>query len=75
MLFPSVAAQGPVGCHGILRKGDEVLEVNGNVLVGLQHQEALEVVKSIPSFVRLVVYHAVREEIDNKGEESNPTSK
>ena len=57
--FPSVAAQGPVDRHDILREGDEILEVNGNVLVGLQHHEAVEVIKNIPSFVQVVVCRAV----------------
>ena len=68
-------AQGPVGRHDILREGDEILEVNGNVLVGLQHHEAIEVVKNTPSFVQVVVCRVVGEELDGEGAESNPASK
>lgn len=46
---------GPVGARGILRLGDEILEVNGHILRGLQHTEAIAVVRDTPTVVRLVV--------------------
>ncbi len=57
--------QGPVGRHGILQEGDEILEINNNVLVGLQHNEAIEVVKHTPNFVQVVVCS-----INKNGEET-----
>lgn len=46
---------GPVGARGILRLGDEILEVNGRVLRGLQPAEAVAIVRDTPTVVRLVV--------------------
>ena len=51
--------QGPVGLHNILQEGDEILEINGHILVGLQHQEAIEVVKQTPNFVQVVVCRVI----------------
>lgn len=90
-----VHAEGPVGQHGVLQEGDEILEVyknphtppffpptlsslpppprpifppsfpllfsstldqvNGTVLVGLHHNDAIEVVKDTPTHVTFVV--------------------
>ena len=68
--------QGHVGRHNVLEIGDEILEINGNQLVGLPHQEAIEVIKKTPGFVQIVVSRAVRKEVHRDREVAvvNPTS-
>lgn len=65
--------QGPVGGHGILKEGDEILEINGHILVGLQHQEAIDVVKQTSNFVQVVVCHVVSENLKEHDEEKIET--
>lgn len=40
---------------GRLKRGDELLMINGQSLVGLTHQEAVDSLRSAPSLVQLVV--------------------
>lgn len=53
--------------HGLVRKGDEILEVSGRALVGLQHSEAAEVVKDTPKCVEIVLCRAARGEEEGRG--------
>ena len=46
---------GPVGRHNILQEGDEIIMVNGRVLVGLPHDEATRAILNTPKFVTIVV--------------------
>lgn len=50
----SVLPQGPVGLHGALKAGDELLQVNDHCLHGLKHTEVVSILKELPSKVRLV---------------------
>lgn len=50
--------------HGVVREGDEILEVSGRALVGLQHGEAAEVIKDTPKCVEIVLCRAAS---DGKG--------
>lgn len=50
---------GPVGRHNILQEGDEIIMVNGRVLVGLPHDEATTAILDTPSFVTIVVCRTV----------------
>ena len=50
----SILAEGPVGSNGILRSGDELLEVNGRKLLGLSHVEVVAILKDLPQSVRMV---------------------
>ncbi|XP_014208274.1 uncharacterized protein LOC106639270 [Copidosoma floridanum] len=50
----SILPQGPVGQNGILRSGDELLEVNGYRLLGINHMEVVSVLKELPIHVRMV---------------------
>ncbi|XP_018334137.1 patj homolog [Agrilus planipennis] len=50
----SILPEGPVGQSGKLRPGDEILEVNGQKLIGVNHVEAVKVLRNLPSAVRLV---------------------
>ena len=50
----SILLEGPVGSNGILRSGDELLEVNGRKLLGLSHVEVVAILKDLPQSVRMV---------------------
>lgn len=50
----SVLPEGPVGQHGSLIAGDELLEVNEYRLHGLTHTEVVNILKQLPNRVRLV---------------------
>ncbi|XP_065101351.1 inaD-like protein isoform X3 [Paramisgurnus dabryanus] len=46
---------GPAGREGCIRVGDELLEINNQVLYGRSHQNASAIIKSAPSKVKLVL--------------------
>ncbi|XP_066142472.1 patj homolog isoform X2 [Euwallacea fornicatus] len=50
----SILPEGPVGQNGKLSPGDEILEVNGQKLVGIPHVEVVKILRELPSTVRLV---------------------
>uniref|UniRef100_A0A1B0BE50 Patj homolog n=1 Tax=Glossina palpalis gambiensis TaxID=67801 RepID=A0A1B0BE50_9MUSC len=50
----SILADGPVGVNGKLRAGDELLEVNGERLFGMNHLEVVAILKELPQDVRMV---------------------
>ncbi|CAG0886882.1 unnamed protein product [Darwinula stevensoni] len=50
----SILSDGPVGRNGILQSGDELLEVNGKRLMGLNHMDVVAILKDLPQHVRLV---------------------
>ncbi|XP_013111705.2 patj homolog [Stomoxys calcitrans] len=50
----SILADGPVGQNGKLRAGDELLEVNGERLFGMNHLEVVAILKELPVDVRMV---------------------
>lgn len=50
----SILREGPVGKNGILRSGDELLEVNGNKLLGMNHHEVVSILKELPINVCMV---------------------
>ncbi|XP_042870692.1 multiple PDZ domain protein-like isoform X4 [Penaeus japonicus] len=50
----SILPDGPVGKNGRLCSGDELLEVNGQKLLGLNHVEVVGILKELPGSVRLV---------------------
>lgn len=50
----SILADGPVGVNGVLRSGDELLEVNGERLLGMNHIEVVAILKELPQDVRMV---------------------
>ncbi|XP_037087777.1 patj homolog, partial [Pollicipes pollicipes] len=49
----SILADGPVGINGRLQSGDELLEVNGKRLLGLNHMEVVNILKELPVDVRM----------------------
>ncbi|KAL8570734.1 hypothetical protein ACOMHN_039168 [Nucella lapillus] len=50
----SIRLDGPVGLNGRLKTNDELLEVNGKRLLGLNHVSVVEILKYSPQHVRLV---------------------
>ncbi|XP_008545355.1 patj homolog isoform X1 [Microplitis demolitor] len=50
----SILPEGPVGGSGILRPGDELLEVNGHHLFGTNHTEVVSILKELPLHVKMV---------------------
>ena len=56
-----------------LRIGDELLEVNGQTLVGVSHDEAIELVRQASNDVTIVVCR-VRNKDDSMKETSSITS-
>ncbi|XP_067127955.1 multiple PDZ domain protein-like isoform X3 [Centruroides vittatus] len=50
----SILSNGPVGRNGKLCVGDELLEVNGKRLLGLNHREVVQILKELPKLVYLV---------------------
>ncbi|XP_026845742.1 patj homolog isoform X1 [Drosophila miranda] len=50
----SILPDGPVGVNAVLRSGDELLEVNGERLLGMNHLEVVAILKELPLDVRMV---------------------
>ncbi|XP_050311280.1 inaD-like protein isoform X2 [Anthonomus grandis grandis] len=50
----NILPDGPVGLNGVLQSGDELLEVNGTQLLGLNHLEVVTFLKQLPAVVNLV---------------------
>jgi len=52
--YRSILPEGPVGKNGRLKPGDELLEVNGSRLLGLNHVEVVVILKELPLRVQMV---------------------
>lgn len=50
----SILPEGPVGKTGVLRPGDELLQVNEHELQGLNHGEVVKILRDLPSKVKVV---------------------
>lgn len=50
----SILPEGPVGKNGALKSGDELLEVNGHQLLGMNHHEVVSILKELPLDVCMV---------------------
>uniref|UniRef100_UPI00358F7E4F inaD-like protein isoform X2 n=1 Tax=Myxine glutinosa TaxID=7769 RepID=UPI00358F7E4F len=50
-----VTPGGPAAQNGCIRVGDELLEINGQMLYGKSHQNASAIIKSTPSSIKLVL--------------------
>ncbi|XP_040264025.1 inaD-like protein isoform X2 [Bufo bufo] len=51
----AINPDGPAGGDGRIRVGDELLELNNQILFGKSHQNASAIIKSAPSKVKLVL--------------------
>ncbi|XP_059192636.1 multiple PDZ domain protein [Centropristis striata] len=47
--------QGPAGLDGRIRVGDELLEINGQILYGRSHQNASTIINNTPSKVKIIL--------------------
>ncbi|XP_074486314.1 multiple PDZ domain protein isoform X2 [Sebastes fasciatus] len=47
--------QGPAGLDGRIRIGDELLEINGQILYGRSHQNASTIINNAPSKVKIIL--------------------
>nr|XP_019955859.1 PREDICTED: multiple PDZ domain protein-like [Paralichthys olivaceus] len=47
--------EGPAGLDGRIRIGDELLEINGQILYGRSHQNASTIINSAPSKVKIIL--------------------
>ncbi|XP_077380127.1 multiple PDZ domain protein isoform X3 [Festucalex cinctus] len=47
--------QGPAGLDGRIRVGDELLEINGQILYGRSHQNASTIIDNAPSKVKIIL--------------------
>ncbi|KAH8395934.1 hypothetical protein KR215_012251 [Drosophila sulfurigaster] len=56
----SILEDGPVGRQGILRPGDELLQVNEHKLQGLRHIDVVKILKELPASVKLVCARGTR---------------
>ncbi|EDV93308.1 patj homolog isoform X2 [Drosophila grimshawi] len=56
----SILEDGPVGKQGILRPGDELLQVNEHKLLGLRHIDVVKILKELPASVKLVCARGTR---------------
>ncbi|KAM9818266.1 multiple PDZ domain protein-like isoform 1-T1 [Syngnathus typhle] len=61
-----VDPRGPAGLDGRIRVGDELLEINGQILYGRSHQNASTIIDNAPSKVKIIL-------IRNKNENSCST--
>ena len=54
-MIQKIREGGPMDLNECLSVGDELLEVNGQTLVGVSHDEAIELVRQAPNDVTIVV--------------------
>lgn len=57
----SILNEGPVGTNALLRSGDELLEVNNQRLLGMNHMQVVSILKELPQDVRMVCRRGVTE--------------
>ncbi|XP_057699302.1 multiple PDZ domain protein [Corythoichthys intestinalis] len=51
----AIDPQGPAGLDGRIRVGDELLEINGQILYGRSHQNASTIIDNAPSKVKIIL--------------------
>ncbi|KAL7727750.1 hypothetical protein ACLKA6_008082 [Drosophila palustris] len=56
----AILEDGPVGRQGILRPGDELLQVNEHKLQGLRHIDVVKILRELPSSVKLICARGTR---------------
>ncbi|CAG2102660.1 unnamed protein product, partial [Medioppia subpectinata] len=59
----SILPDGPVGVNGILRSGDELLEVNGTTLHGMSHSDVVPLLKDLSMEVQMVCARPLNRDI------------
>ncbi|XP_061687115.1 multiple PDZ domain protein isoform X2 [Syngnathoides biaculeatus] len=66
-----VDPRGPAGLDGRIRAGDELLEINGQILYGRSHQNASAIIDNAPSKVKIVL---IRNKTEGKRSHSKADS-
>lgn len=69
ILIQEIYLNGPVALDGRLRPGDQLLEVNGNLLTHVTHSEAQRLLTNAPPIVQLTVF---REPVNIQSQQSTP---
>ncbi|KAM9743986.1 uncharacterized protein pdzd2 isoform 2-T4 [Menidia menidia] len=64
IIIAHIEEGGAIHRDGRLHAGDELLMINGQSLVGLTHQEAVDVLRSTAGLVQLVVCSSAESEVD-----------
>lgn len=67
----SILPEGPVGQNALLRSGDELLEVNNQRLLGMNHMQVVSILKELPQDVRMVCRRGITEIISFTEAEDN----
>lgn len=70
----SILPEGPVGLNGLLKSGDELLEVNNQRLLGMNHMQVVSILKELPQDVRMVCRRGGTDIITFSEETSSRTS-
>jgi multiple PDZ domain protein len=61
----SILPEGPVGQNNLLRSGDELLEVNNQRLLGMNHMQVVSILKELPQDVSEIVKHDISTQKNN----------
>jgi hypothetical protein len=59
----SILPEGPVGQNGLLRSGDELLEVNNQRLLGMNHMQVVSILKELPQDVNNKSNHILKNKL------------
>ena len=74
-LVTAVEKDGPAFLEGGIEKGDEVLEVNGQSILGLTHAEVISVLRSSSGVVQLVIARSAPEHMQSLVTSQNSLAK
>ena len=74
-LVTAVEKDGPAFLEGGIEKGDEVLEVNGQSILGLTHAEVISVLRSSSGVVHLVIARSAPEHMQSLVTSQNSLAK
>ena len=74
-LVTAVERDGPAFLQGGIEKGDEVLEVNGQSILGLHHSEVISVLRSISGVAQLVIARSAPEHMQSLVTSQNSLAK
>lgn len=74
-LVTAVEKDGPAFLEGGIERGDEVLEVNGQSILGLNHSEVISVLRSISGVAHLVIARSAPEHMQSLVTSQNSLAK
>lgn len=72
----TILKQGPVGLNGVLRPGDEILEVNNTRIYNMEHKEVVRLLKELPIDICMICarLRSVEKSVINLGAEQLPVA-